>query len=60
MKKDILQGYWMKSLIGFRGIIKQNNHKSQTVFSTRFGKQDEDDQVLDENKLHKNLNISQN
>ena len=34
--------------------------KYQTVFSARFDKQDEDNQVLDETELYINLNINQN
>ena len=41
-------------------LINQYNFRCQTVFSARFDKQDEDDQVLDETELFINLNINQN
>ena len=41
-------------------IIIQNKFRYQTVFSARFVKQDEDDQILDETELFINLNINQN
>ena len=41
-------------------LINQNKVKYQTVFSARFDKQDEDNQVLDETELFINLNINHN
>ena len=41
-------------------IINQYKVKYQTVFSARFDKEDEDDQVLDETELFINLNINHN
>ena len=41
-------------------LINQYKFKYQTVFSARFGKQDEDNQVLDETELSINLNINHN
>ena len=38
----------------------QNKFNYQTVFSARFDKQNEDDQILDETELYINLNINQN
>ena len=40
--------------------MNQNEFKYQTVFSARFDKQDEDNQVLDETDFFINLNINQN
>ena len=41
-------------------LINQYKFRYQTVFSARFDKQDEDDQLLDETELFINLNINQN
>ena len=41
-------------------LINQDKFKYQTVFSARFDKQDEDNQVLDETELIINLNINHN
>ena len=41
-------------------LINQYKFKYQTVFSARFEKQDEDNQVLDETELFINLNINHN
>ena len=41
-------------------LINQYKFKYQTVFSARFDKQDENDQVLDETELYINLNINHN
>ena len=41
-------------------LINQYKFKYQTVFSARFDKQDENDQVLDETELFINLNINHN
>ena len=41
-------------------LINQYKFRYQTVFSARFDKQDEDNQVLDETELFINLNINQN
>ena len=41
-------------------IIHQYKFKYQTVFSARFDKQDEDNQVIDETDLFVNLNINPN
>ena len=41
-------------------LINQYKFRSQTVFSARFDKQDEDGQFLDETELFINLNINQN
>ena len=41
-------------------IINQYIFNYQTVFSPRFHKQDEDNQVLDETELFNNLNINHN
>ena len=35
----------------------QNKYKYQTVFSARFGKQNEDNQLLDETDLYIHINI---
>ena len=40
--------------------VNQYKFKYQTVFSARFDKQDEDNQVLDETELFINLNINHN
>ena len=41
-------------------LINQYKFRYQTVFSARFDKQDEDNQVLDETELFINLNINHN
>ena len=41
-------------------IINHYKFRYQTVFSTRFDKQDEDNQVLDETEIFNNLNINHN
>ena len=41
-------------------LINQYKFKFQTVFSARFDKQNEDNQVLDETELFINLNINHN
>ena len=41
-------------------LIKHYKFKYQTVFSAKFDKQDENDQVLDETELCINLNINHN
>ena len=41
-------------------LINQYKFKYQTVFSARFDKQDEDNQVLDETEVFNNLNINHN
>ena len=47
----------MKELsVTFSRLINQYNFKYQTVFSARFDKQDEENQVLDETELFNNLN----
>ena len=49
----------MKELaITYARLINQYKFKYQTVFSARFDKQDEDNQVLDETELFINLNIN--
>ena len=51
----------MKELsIIYARLINQYKFKYQTVFSARFDKQDEDNQVLDETELFINLNINHN
>ena len=51
----------MKDLpIFYARLINQYKFRYQTVFSTRFDKQDEDNQVLDETELFINLNINHN
>ena len=51
----------MKDLsIIYARLINQNKFKYQTVFSARFDKQDENNQVLDETQLFINLNINHN
>ena len=40
-------------------LLKKNKIKYQTVFSTRFDKQVEDDQVLDETELSIHIKINQ-
>ena len=51
----------MKELaVIYARLLNQYKFKYQTVFSARFDKQDEDDQLLDETELFINLNISQN
>ena len=44
----------------YAGLINQYKFKYQTVFSARFDKQDEDNQLLDETELFINLNINHN
>ena len=46
--------------IVYARLINQYKFKYQTVFSARFDKQDEDNQVLDETELFINLNINHN
>ena len=41
-------------------LINRHKFRYQTVFSARFDKQDEDNQLLDETELFINLNINQN
>ena len=41
-------------------LIKQYKFKYQAVFSTRFDKQDEDNQMLDAVELYININIHHN
>ena len=51
----------MKELsVIYAGLINQYKFKYQTVFSARFDKQDEDNQILDETELFIYLNINQN
>ena len=51
----------MKELaVIYARLINQYKFKNQTVFSARFNKQDEDNQVLDDTELFSNLNINQN
>ena len=51
----------MKELsVIFARSINQYKFRYQTVFSARFDKQDEDDQLLDETELFLNLNINHN
>ena len=51
----------MKELaVIYAKLINQYKFKYQTVFSARFDKQNEDNQVLDETELFINLNISHN
>ena len=51
----------MKELCIFHARLKnQYKFRYQTAFSARFGKQDEDNQVLDETELFNNLNINHN
>ena len=51
----------MKELSGIYARLKnQYKFRYQTVFSARFDKQDENNQVLDETELFINLNINQN
>ena len=51
----------MKELaVIFARLINQYKFRYQTVFSARFDKQDEDNQLLDEPELFNNLNINQN
>ena len=51
----------MKELsIIYARLINQYKFRYQTVFSARFDKQDEDDQLLNETELFINLNINQN
>ena len=51
----------MKELyVIYAKLKKQYKFKYQTVFSARFDKQDEDNQVLDETELFINLNIDHN
>ena len=44
----------------FARLLNQNKFKFETVFSARFDKQDEDNQLLDEAKLFINLNNNHN
>ena len=51
----------MKELaVIYARLINQYKFKYQTVFSARFDKQDEDNQLLDETELFINLNINHN
>ena len=51
----------MKELsVIYARLINQYKFKYQTVFSARFDKQDEDNQILDETELFINLNINHN
>ena len=51
----------MKKLsVIYARLINQYKFKYQTVFSARFDKQDEDNQVLDETEFFFNLNINHN
>ena len=51
----------MKELsVIYARLINQYKFRYQTVFSARFYKEDEDDQILDETELFINLNINQN
>ena len=51
----------MKELaVIYARLINQNKFKYQTVFSARFDKQDEDNQVIDETEFFNNLNINHN
>ena len=49
-----------KMAIIYARLINQYKFRYQTVFSARFDKQDEDNQLLDETELFINLNINQN
>ena len=44
----------------YAGILNQFEFKYQTVFSSTFDKQDEDDQVLDKNEFYININFNHN
>ena len=44
----------------YASLINQKKLKCQTVFSARFGKRDEESQVLDETELFINVNINHN
>ena len=46
--------------INYARLINQSKFRYQTVFSARFDKEDEDNQLLDETELFINLNINQN
>ena len=51
----------MKKLsVIYARLINQNKFKNQTVFSRRFDKQNENNQILDETELFLNLNFNQN
>ena len=49
-----------ESSVIYSRLINQYLFKYRTVFSTRFDKQDEDNQVLDETELFIILNVSHN
>ena len=59
MKLDILIKSW-KNYLFYARLINQYEFTYQTVFSARFDKQDEYDQVLDETEFFINLNINHN
>ena len=51
----------MKELsVIYARLVNQYKFKNQTVFSARFDKQDEDNQILDETELFINLNVNHN
>ena len=41
-------------------LLNQNKFKYQTVFSARFDKQNEDNQVIDKTEIFDNININHN
>ena len=51
----------IKELSGiYARLLNQYKFRYRTVFSARFDKQDEENQVLDETELHENLNFNHN
>ena len=49
-----------KLSVNYAILLNQNNFKYQTVFSARFDKQNEDNQVLDETEIFIDFNINHN
>ena len=60
MKFVIIKKIIIKLSVIYARLINQNKIICKTVFSARFDKQDEHNQVLDETEVFKKLNISHN
>ena len=60
LKFAILKKIVKELSVNYARLIYQNKFKYQTVFSARFDKQDENNQVVDETELFNNLNINHN
>ena len=60
LKLDILKKVLKEISVIYARLINQYKFKYQTIFSPRFDKQNDNNQVLDETELYINLNINHN